>query len=183
MNLWQFFLTIFKISSITFGGGYTIVPVIRDAFVDRHKLLDDEEMLDLIALGQTVPGPIAVSTALLVGYRLKGRKGALVGILAAVLPPFIIISILYFFYEAFASNVWVRAGLRGMSGAISAIMINAVYRLAKVSLRKHRLFSAILMIATFAVSFFTSINKAFIVLTLGLVGYLTFTFVPEEKIP
>ncbi len=65
MGLWRFFLIIFKISSITFGGGYTIVPVIRDEFVCKRCLLSDEEMFDLIALAQSAPGPIAVSTALL----------------------------------------------------------------------------------------------------------------------
>ncbi|NLB28245.1 MAG: chromate transporter, partial [Clostridiaceae bacterium] len=93
MTLWQFFLAIFKISSITFGGGYTIVPVIREEFVCKRDLLDDEEMYDLIALAQSAPGPIAVSTALLTGYKLKGRTGAILGVTAAILPPLIIISV------------------------------------------------------------------------------------------
>ncbi len=168
---------------MTFGGGYTIVPMIREEFVCKEKLICDDEMLDLIALSQTAPGPIAVSAALLTGYKLKGRWGAILGVVAAALPPLIIISILYYFYAWFASNFWVRAALRGMSGAISAVMIIAVYDLAKASLKKHKIFSAVLMISSFLVGLLTSVNTGLIIVTLGLIGIVTFKYVPEEKIP
>lgn len=183
MGLWKFFLKIFVISMMTFGGGYTIVPLIREEFVHKEKLIGDEEMLDLIALSQTAPGPIAVSTALLTGYKLKGRRGAIVGVIAATLPPLIIISTLYFFYTWFASNIWVRAALRGMSGAICAIMIIAVYDLAKAALKKHKIFSAITMVAAFLTGLLTSINLGLIILALALIGIVAFHYVPEEKMP
>jgi chromate transporter len=183
MSLWHFFLSIFKISSITFGGGYTIIPVIREEFVCKRGLLDDEEMYDLIALAQSAPGPVAVSTALLTGYKLKGRWGAILGVVAAILPPLIIISVLFYVYEAFASNFWVRAALRGMSGAISAVMLYAVYGMAKPCLARHKFFSAGLMLASFLTGLFTSINTGLIILFLGITGILAFTFIPEENIP
>ena len=183
MSLWSFFLTIFKISSITFGGGYTIVPVIREEFVCKRGLLTDEEMLDLIALAQSAPGPIAVGTALLTGYKLKGRVGALLGVLAAILPPLIIISIFFYIYKAWVDNFWVRSALRGMSGAISAVMILAVIDLAKAGLKEHKVFSLGLMVTSFAVGYFSSLNSGLIILALGLAGLLAFTFIPEEKIP
>lgn len=183
MTLWRFFLVIFKISSITFGGGYTIVPVIREEFVCKRALLDDEEMYDLIALGQSAPGPIAVSTALLTGYKLKGRAGAILGVAAAILPPLIIISALFYMYEAFASNFWVGAALRGMSGAISAVMLHAVYRMAKACLGRHRVFSALLMMASFLTGLLTSLHAGLIILALGVTGLLAFTFIPEDRIP
>ncbi|MGI6507606.1 MAG: chromate transporter [Saccharofermentanales bacterium] len=183
MSLWKFFLKIFAISMMTFGGGYTIVPLIREEFVHKEKLIDDEDMLNLVALSQTAPGPIAVSTALLTGYKLKGRRGAIIGIIAATLPPLIIISILYFFYTWFASNVWVRAALRGMSGAICAVMLVAVYDLAKAALKKYKIFSAIIMVAALLMALFTSINLALIILALALIGVVAFRYVPEEKMP
>lgn len=183
MSFWQFFLTIFKISSITFGGGYTIVPVIREEFVCKRCLLTDEEMVDLIALAQSAPGPIAVGTALLTGYKLKGRTGAVLGVLAAILPPLLIISALFFVYEAFASNYWVRAALRGMSGAITAVMIFAVYAMARQCLTRHRIFSGLLMLSAFLVGLLTSINTGLVILALGLAGILAFTFIPQERIP
>ncbi len=168
---------------MTFGGGYTIVPLIREEFVHKENLIRDDEMLDLIALSQTAPGPIAVSTALLTGYKLKGRRGAIVGIIAAVLPPLITISILYYFYTWFADNFWVRAALRGMSGAISAIMLIAVFDLAKTALKQHKVFSSIILIASFSAGLFTSINMGLIILTLILIGVVAFRYVPEEKMP
>ena len=183
MSLWQFFLTIFKISGITFGGGYTIVPVIRNEFVVKRNLLSDEEMYDLIALSQSAPGPIAVSTALLTGYKLKGRTGAILGTVAAILPPLLIISVLFFVYESFDANFWVRAALRGMSGAISAIMIFAVYDLSRACLSRYKVFSGVLMLLTFLVGLFTSISTGLIILALGLFGILAFTFIPQERIP
>ncbi len=183
MSLWKYFIKIFKISMLTFGGGYTIVPLIREEFVRRESLLSDDEMLSLIALSQTVPGPIAVSTALMTGYRLKGRPGAVVGVAAAALPPLITISVLYTFYAWFAENFWVRAALRGMGGAVSAVMLIAVYDLAKASLKKHRIFSAVLMVSAFLTSLLTSVNTGLIVLILGLLGIIAFKFVPEDRMP
>lgn len=183
MSLWKYFLKIFAISMMTFGGGYTIVPLIREEFVHKEKLIRDDEMLDLIALSQTAPGPIAVSAALLTGYKLKGRRGAIIGIIAATLPPLIVISVLYFFYTWFAANFWVRAALRGMSGAICAVMLVAVYDLAKSALKKHKIFSAVILLAAFLTGVFTSINTGLIILTLALIGIVACRYMPEEKTP
>lgn len=117
------------------------------------------------------------------GYKLKGRVGALLGVLAAILPPLIIISIFFYIYEAWVDNFWVRSALRGMSGAISAVMILAVIDLAKAGLKEHKVFSLGLMVTSFAVGYFSSLNSGLIILALGLAGLLAFTFIPEEKIP
>lgn len=175
MSYWLFFFTVFKVSAITFGGGYTIVPVLKDEFCNKHQCITEDEMLDIVAIAQSAPGPIAVGVSLLLGYRLKGRGGALLGILAAILPPMMIISVLFFFYEAFATNYWVRAALRGMSGAIAAVMLLAVFSMARQVLKKHKLFSAILLVGAFALAWFTSINTALLILVFALSGIVVFT--------
>ncbi|MDD2427830.1 MAG: chromate transporter [Eubacteriales bacterium] len=175
MSYWLFFFTVFKVSAITFGGGYTIVPVLKDEFCNKHQCITEDEMLDIVAIAQSAPGPIAVGVSLLLGYRLKGRGGALLGILAAILPPMITISVIYFFYEAFATNYWVRAALRGMSGAIAAVMLLAVFSMARQVLKKHKLFSAILLVGAFALAWFTSINTALLILVFALSGIVVFT--------
>ena len=86
-------------------------------------------------------------------------------------------------YTWFAANFWVRAALRGMSGAISAIMIVAVYDLAKASLKEHKVISALILIAAFLTSMFTSINTGLIILALALIGIVAFRYVPKEKKP
>lgn len=183
MSTLAFFLTVLKISAVTFGGGYTIVPVMIEEFSVKRDLIDKETMVDLVALGQSAPGPIAVSTAFLLGYKLKGRFGALIGAIAAVIPPLFIITVIYFFYSAIATNRWVRAALRGMNGAIAACMLLAVWDLAKVALKKHRVFSAVIMAASFAVAWFTTINIALVIAALALIGFVTFTIHPGEDGP
>lgn len=169
------FFTIFKINAITFGGGYTIAPVMLDEFSKKRGLIEEDEMLDLIALAQSGPGALAVSVSLLIGYKLKGIGGALISILAAVLPPITIISTIYYFYAEFANNYWVRAALRGMSGVISAVLLLTTFRLGKQASRKRPIFASIIIVGTFLVSYFTNINTAFIILALMIIGVTLFS--------
>ena len=75
ISLRELFTTFFRINAVTFGGGYTIVPVIRDEFMKKKGLIDEDEMLDIVALAQSGPGAMAISTSLLTGYKLRGVKG------------------------------------------------------------------------------------------------------------
>lgn len=181
VSYWSLFLTVFKVSAITFGGGYTIVPVLKDEFCNKRQCLTEDEMLDIVALGQAAPGPIAISVAFLLGYKLKGRGGALLGVLAGILPPMITISVLYVFYEAFASNFWVRAALRGMSGAIAAVMLLAVFSMARQVLKKHKIFTMILLVGAFVLAWFTTINTAVLILSFALIGILVFSWKDQEE--
>ena len=85
----ELFLSTFYLSAFTFGGGYVIVTLLKRKFVDELHWIDDEEMLDLVAIAQSSPGPIAVNGAIVVGYKLAGFPGVLVAVLDAVLPPFL----------------------------------------------------------------------------------------------
>ena len=90
----QLFLSTFRISACTFGGGFVIVPLLRRRFVEELGWINEQEMLDLTAIAQSSPGPIAVNAAILVGYRAAGLSGALVTLLGSVLPPLMIISLI-----------------------------------------------------------------------------------------
>lgn len=169
-ELLDLFITIFKINAITFGGGYTIAPVLMEEFVDKRKVISKDEMLDLIALAQSSPGALAVSISLLIGYKLKGIKGAIICILAAVLPPLIVISLVFLFYKEFANNEYVRAALRGMSGVIVAILLVTTYKLFTIAIKDNKLVSCMLALASFVLGFFTNINNALIILSLALFG-------------
>lgn len=182
ISLMEIFGTFFKINAVTFGGGYTIVPVIRDEFMKKRGLIDEEEMLSLVALAQSGPGAMAISTSLLTGYRLRGWKGALTALLASVLPCLIIISVLFYFYDAFSNNFWVKSALLGMGGVISAVLVLTVYDMGKAALKKHKIFSLILMIGAFVASFFFQVHTIIIILTLALLGFATFTLVDEGKV-
>ncbi|WP_243343137.1 chromate transporter [Anaerococcus sp. AGMB09787] len=176
------FLSLFKINAVTFGGGYTIAPVIMNDFCDKRQLITKDEMLDMIALAQSGPGALAVSTSLLTGYKIKGFKGALVGAAASFLPPLIIISIIYFFYKEVATNYWVRAALRAMSGVISAVLVITTLDLAKISLQEYKTFSLTVMVISFLVAYFTSISVGIIVLILAILGAVIFGLKDKELV-
>lgn len=98
------FVNMFQISCFTFGGGFVIVNFLKKRFVDNFAWLDDEEMIDMTAIAQASPGAIAVNAAILVGTRIAGFAGMLVSVLAMIMPPIIILSIISYFYLAFSTN-------------------------------------------------------------------------------
>lgn len=93
------------LSAFTFGGGYVIVTLMKKKFVDEYHWIDEQEMLDLVAIAQSSPGAIAVNGAIVVGYKLAGIAGVLTTVIATVLPPFTILTLISFCYAAFRSNL------------------------------------------------------------------------------
>ena len=100
-KLLKLFTTTFYISMFTFGGGFVIVTFMKKKFVDELGWINEEEMLDYAAIAQSSPGAIAVNTAILVGFKIKGTIGMLVAVLGTILPPMIIIAAISFIYDIF----------------------------------------------------------------------------------
>lgn len=114
--LWKLFVSTLYLSAFTFGGGYVIVSLLKKKFVDEYHWIEEDEMLDLVAIAQSAPGPIAVNGAIVVGFKLVGLIGALVAILGTIIPPFLIISMISVFYQAFRDNAVISQLLQGMAG-------------------------------------------------------------------
>ncbi len=182
ISLGELFLTFFKINLFTFGGGYTIVPVIRDEFVQNKPLIEEEEMLDLTALAQSGPGPMAINTSILTGYRLRGPLGAVVSLIAATLPCLIVITLLFYIYQSLRTNPWVNAAFAVMGGGISAVLILTTWNMGKVALKKHPVFGAGIMLGAFISGFFLHLNAALIILICGTIGLAMFSLVEETRI-
>ena len=91
-----FFSTLY-LSAFTFGGGYVIVTLLKKKFVDEYHWIGEDEMLDLVAIAQSAPGAIAVNGAIVVGYKLAGMLGAVGAIVAPIIPPFLILSVISVF--------------------------------------------------------------------------------------
>ena len=89
--LLKIFISTLYLSAFTFGGGYVIVTLMKKKFVDEYRWIEEDEMLDLVAIAQSAPGAIAVNGAIVVGYKLAGSAGALTAIIATIIPPFVII--------------------------------------------------------------------------------------------
>ena len=100
----QLFFSMLCISTFTFGGGFVIITLMKQKFVDKLHWIDEQEMLDLAALSQSSPGAIAVNAAILVGWRTAGAAGIAAAVAGTILPPLVILSAISFFYTSFTSN-------------------------------------------------------------------------------
>ncbi len=168
----KLFLSTFTLSAFTVGGGYVIVPLMRRRFVEEYHWIDEDEMIDITAVAQSAPGPIAVNASLLVGYRMAGLPGAAVTILGTVLPPLILLSSIAYFYAQFRESVWIDAVLRGIRAAVAAVMVDAVIGIVKTAFKTERLFPAVILGIAFVLSFFTEAPVALILLGSGLAGWI-----------
>lgn len=168
---WKLFSSTFLLSAFTFGGGYVIVPLMKKRFVDDLGWLEEQEMLDLTAIAQSAPGPIAVNASILVGYRVAGAPGAALTILGTVLPPFLILSAVSLFYEAFRSNRIVAALLRGMQAGVAAVICSVVVDMAGSVLKEKKVLSDFLMAAVFLVTLLLpKLNVIWIILACAGLG-------------
>ena len=169
-TLWQLFLSTLYISAFTFGGGFVIVTFMKKKVVDELHWIDEDEMLDLTAIAQSSPGSIAVNAAILVGWRVGGAAGIAIAVLGTLLPPMLILSIISFFYAAFASNRYVALTLRGMQAGVAAVILDVVCGLGSKVVKEHSALSVALMLCAFAATFFFKINVVFILLAAASVG-------------
>ena len=162
----------FYLSALTFGGGYVIVSLMRETFVKKLHWIDEEEMLDLVAIAQSSPGPIAVNGAVSIGYKLAGLTGVLVGVLGTVIPPFIIIVAIAFVYEALISNTYIAWMLEGMQAGIAAVIASVVYDMATPYVKDKDFISIVIMVLAFTASCVFGLNLLIIIVTCILLGIL-----------
>lgn len=130
-SMLKLFFTFFKVGLFTFGGGWAMIPLIEKEVVDKQGLLDKEEFLDAVVVGQSMPGVMAVNVAILVGNKMYGFKGSLVATLGAVLPSFTIILLIAMFFSRFYEIPTVKAIFKGIRPAVVALIIAPVFTTAK----------------------------------------------------
>lgn len=142
-QLFDIFLTFFKLSPITFGGGYAMIPVIQQEIVEKKRWLEEEEVADLFALSGSIPGAIAINTATFIGYRIAGIPGAVFATIGVMVPTFFIVVVLSIFYGFFHDHPKVEAAFEGIRPAVVALIVFAAYKIRK---------SAVVDKTTFAVA-------------------------------
>lgn len=170
--LWKLFTSTFCLSAFTFGGGYVIVPLMRKKFVEEFHWIDEEEMIDLVAIAQSAPGVIAVNASIIIGYRIKGYIGALISTLGTVLPPFLVISVISYCYEWFSSIEWIQILLFGMQAGVCAVICDVVCTMAKDILKTRQMVYVYIMLAAFVLNVFFDVHLLLIILVCGVLGYL-----------
>ena len=166
-----FFSTLY-LSAFTFGGGYVIVTLMKRKYVDELHWIEEDEMLDLIAIAQSSPGAVAVNGAIVVGYKLAGLIGALVAIVATIIPPFVIISVISYFYELFRDNFVVSKLLAGMQAGVGAVIASTVWDMGGDVVKQKSAVSILIMLAAFVAACVFRVNVVYIILTCIVLGVI-----------
>ena len=166
----QLFFSTLKLSACTFGGGFVIIPLMRQRFVEKLGWIEEQEMLDLIAIAQSSPGAIAVNASILVGYHVAGIPGALLTVLGTVLPPLIILSVISLFYQAFRNNAIVNMAMAGMLCGVAAVIFDVVIRMADSIFQKKKILPVLVMLGSFAAVRFFDVNIIIVIAVCGVIG-------------
>ena len=170
---WILFKSTFTLSAFTIGGGYVIVPLMRKLFVDKYQWIDEQEMLDLIAIAQAAPGIIAVNTSILIGYKIAGVAGSLITLLGTVLPPLISLTIISYIYGAIKDNVVIKTLFYGMSIGVAIVILDAVVSMGKTIVIKKQIIPILIMIGAFILAYAVGLNIVLVILASAAVGILT----------
>ena len=171
MNIyWESFKTFFKIGIFTLGGGYAMIPLIEEEVVNKHRWVEKEEMLDLIAIAQSCPGVFAINIAIFIGYKLRQERGAIATALGTALPSFLIILAIAIFFKQFEDNRIVAAIFRGIRPAVVALIAVPTFRLGqRANLNK---FTIWIPVVCALLIWALGVSPIYIIIAAGLAGYI-----------
>ena len=170
-TLWQVFLSFFKIGAFTFGGGYAMIPLIQNEAVEKRHWVTDDDILEVIAIAESTPGPIAINSATFVGYKAAGVLGSVCATLGVVLPSFVIILFLSFVLQQFQELEAVRYAFMGIRAGVLALLVKALWTMYKKSPKGWA--SYIVMGASFVLTAIFDINVIFVIIGCAVFGLVT----------
>lgn len=181
-KLWKLFSSTFIMSAFTFGGGFVIVSLYQKKFVEEFQWLSEDEMLDIIAIAQSSPGPIPVNASVILGYRMAGLKGSMVAVLGTVLPPFLIMSLISTFYVQFKSIKIISTLMIMMRAGVAAVIFDVVYGLAKNVVTMTDWFHIGLMIVAFIAVVFANVSAMMVIISCLFIGiFLAIKELKQER--
>lgn len=174
LKILTLFLTFMKVGALTFGGGYAMIPIIEDEVTKKRHWITEMEILDIIAISESTPGPIAVNAATYIGYKVAGIWGSIFATIGLAIPSFIIIYIISFFYKDFMQIQFFQAMFKGLKVGVIVLLIFAILRLNK-DVKKSIIGAILFSIALILMLLFSIFNVQFNYLSLCLIalGLLT----------
>ena len=167
---WESFKTFFKIGIFTLGGGYAMIPLIEEEVVNRHKWVNKDELLDLIAIAQSCPGVFAINISIFIGYKLYKVRGALATAFGTALPSFLIILIIAMFFHHFEDNKVIAAMFRGIRPAVVALIAVPTFRMAQQA--RIGWTNCWIPIVSALFIWLLGVSPIYIILIAGVAGYL-----------
>ncbi len=129
-NIIKLFISFFKIGAFSFGGGYAMLPLMKETVIDHHNWLSNSEFIDILAISEMTPGPIAINMATFLGYRVSGLFGSVVATLAVVLPSFIVMSLIFHFVNKFKDSPYSDYFFRGIRPIVLGLIASAAVSVA-----------------------------------------------------
>lgn len=171
------FLSMLKIGCFAFGGGYAIIALLENEFISKRKWIDHDEFMDVVAIAESTPGPIAINVATYIGYKLKGFLGAVIATVGMCLPSFVIMYLVSLFYDRFMEIALVSAAFKGIQICVVYLIASAAFKMLK------KMKKTSLNIAVFSVTcagmiictlFDIRISSVWFILFAGILGLLVF---------
>ena len=170
-KLFQLFASFFKIGAFTLGGGYAMIPLIQHEAVEKRKWVTDEDILDIVAIAESTPGPIAINSATFVGYRAAGVLGSVCATLGVVLPSFVLILALSFVLAQFQHIQAVQYAFYGIRAGVLALLVKALWTMYKKSPKGWAAY--VVMGAALILTAFFHVNVIFVIIGCAVFGILT----------
>ena len=130
-NYFTLFISMLKIGLFTFGGGYAMIHILETEFVSKKKMLEHNEFIDLVAIAESTPGPIAINCATYIGYKTHKVFGAVIATIGMVLPSFLIIFVISLFFNQFLSISWVFKAFKGIQVCVVFLILSAGLKMLK----------------------------------------------------
>ena len=169
-QLLEIFVAFAKVGVMTFGGGYAMLPIIEKEIVDNKGWVSGEEVMDYYAVGQCLPGAIAVNTAVFIGHKLKGKPGGVSAALGVVTPSLIIICIIAGILTNFSHLPLVQSAFAGVRVCVCVLILNSVIKLWKNAIKDKT--ALLLCLVVFALSAFVDVSPVVLVLSCAIAGIL-----------
>lgn len=168
-RIWHLFATFFRIGAFTFGGGYAMIPLIQKEVVEKNKWVTDDDILEIIAIAESTPGPIAINSATFIGYRTCGFFGSFGATLGVILPSFMIIMAIAYLLNGFADIQAVKYAFFGIRAGVLALLLKSFWGMFKKCPKNA---VAYIIAAVAFVASVLSLNTLIIIISAAVVGLI-----------
>jgi len=164
----ELFKVFFKIGLFTFGGGFAMIPLIEEELVVKKKWIKSDEIINIFAVAQSIPGAIAINTSTLVGYKVNKKIGALSATVGVIIPSFVTIMLIASFFRNIEDSPIVKAAFKGISAAVIILILSAGIKIIKTF--KHEMIPLVMTVVTVGIVLMTTITPVFLIIFGGVIG-------------
>ncbi len=178
------FATFFKIGITTFGGGYAMISNIKEIIVEKEKWIEEDELIEICAIAESTPGPIAINLATYIGYKKKKILGSIFATIGVVLPSLIIIFIISLFFNHFLSNKYVAYAFVGIKCAVAFLILKTAIEMIYTNRKSIFQLIMLIIITTLMIIFdifSISFSSIYLILIGGVIGLIFYTILDNKK--